>query len=95
MSGVALVKGLITRFKGSEALRRVVVPLMLRFPRLRRRLVALANVSAASTRDITHPDWPAPLPAAYLHLPPATRKVLLDLARAGGHAAARTRSDAE
>lgn len=75
----SLVKELGLRARSSETVRRALVPLMIRFPSLRRRLAALAQ---RGVRDIVHPDWPAPLPAAYLHLPLSTRKVLLDLARA-------------
>jgi glycosyltransferase involved in cell wall biosynthesis len=77
-----LIQQLAARVKRSEALRRILVPLMMRFPPLRRRLVALANGTYGPAGDITHPDWPAPLPAAYLQMPVATRKILLDLARA-------------
>lgn len=77
-----LIQQLAARVKRSEALRRILVPLMMRFPPLRRRLVALANGTYGPAGDITHPDWPAPLPAAYLQMPLATRKILLDLARA-------------
>jgi ribosomal 50S subunit-associated protein YjgA (DUF615 family) len=82
MSGrrvTSLIKKLGMRARGSETVRRALMPLMIRFPSLRRRLAALAQ---RRVRDIVHPDWPAPLPAAYLHLPLSTRKVLLDLARA-------------
>jgi glycosyltransferase involved in cell wall biosynthesis len=77
----SLIRRLAVQVKRSEALRRILVPFMMRFPPLRRRLVALANGTYGPAGDITHPDWPAPLPAAYLQMPLATRKVLLDLAR--------------
>jgi glycosyltransferase involved in cell wall biosynthesis len=77
----SLIQRLAVQVKRSETLRRIVVPLMMRFPPLRRRLVALANGTYGPSGDITHPDWPAPLPAAYLQMPLATRKILLDLAR--------------
>jgi len=74
------IQRLAVQVKRSEALRRILVPLMMRFPPLRRRLVALANGTYGPSGEITHPDWPAPLPAAYLQMPLATRKILLDLA---------------
>jgi glycosyltransferase involved in cell wall biosynthesis len=73
------LKRMIARAKYNPVLRRMLLPLFSRFPTLRRRLAALF---AQRERDIAHPDWPAPLPAAYLHLPLPHRKVLLDLARA-------------
>lgn len=79
-----MIKALAARAKRSEAVRRVLVPVMARFPGLRRRLAALAQGPA---KDIAHPDWPAPLPAEYLHLPLSARKVLLDLAKAAGNQA--------
>jgi glycosyltransferase involved in cell wall biosynthesis len=78
------MKGLVARVKNSNALRRVLMPLLIRYPAVLGRAVTLAQRFA---KDITHPDWPGPLPAAYLHLPLATRKVLLDLARAAGNTA--------
>ena len=73
------MKGLVARAKKSRALRRVLMPLLVRFPALPRRLFGLTQRFAG---DIAHADWPSPLPAAYLHLPVPTRKVLLDLAGA-------------
>lgn len=73
------MKRLAARAKNSQALRRVLMPLLVHFPSLPRRLMTLAQRFA---KDVHHPDWPRPLPAAYLRLPLPTRKVLLDLARA-------------
>lgn len=80
MSG-RLVKRIADRAKQNNALRRVLIPLLTRFPGLRRRIAMLRQ---GRERDIVHPDWPAPLPAVYLRLPLPTRKILLDLARASG-----------
>lgn len=79
------MKRLIARVKNSNATRRLLMPFVLRWPTLPRRLVTLAQ---RFSRDITHPDWPAPLPAAYRRLPVQTRKVLLDLARTARQQAA-------
>lgn len=73
------MRRLAAAIKNSNATRRLIMPFVLRFPTLPGRLAALAQRFA---RDIANPDWPAPLPAAYLRLPQASRKVLLDLARA-------------
>jgi glycosyltransferase involved in cell wall biosynthesis len=79
--GRQLKTSLAARAKDSQALRRVIMPLVVRFPTLLRRLMTLGRRFA---RDVAHPDWPGPLPAEYLRLPLASRKVLLDLARAAG-----------
>jgi SAM-dependent methyltransferase len=79
---------LARRAKQNESLRRVLLPVLARFPRLN---AHLANVVRnpygvhfeQSSGDITHPDWPGLLPAEYLNMSPSSRKVLLDLARAG------------
>lgn len=73
------MRRLAAAIKNSNATRRLIMPFVLRFPTLPGRLAAVAQRFA---KDIAHPDWPAPLPAAYLRLPQSSRKVLLDLARA-------------
>jgi hypothetical protein len=78
---------LARRAKQKESLRRIVLPVLARFPRLN---AHLANVIRnpygvhieRPSGDITHPDWPGLLPAEYLNMSLSSRKVLLDLARA-------------
>lgn len=72
---------MLRRAAQSEALRRLLIPLMLRFPVLKR----LARMAAGGQRppeDIHLPVWAGPLPAVYLDLPASSRQALLDLARA-------------
>jgi len=79
----AVARPVLRRARQSELLRRLLVPLLLRFPALQR-LARLARGGAARPRaDIHIPAWSGPLPAEYLDLPESSRRVLLDLARAG------------
>lgn len=80
----SLVRRLAARAKQSDTVRRIAIPLLIRFPRLRSGLARLRVLSrSAPSGDIRHPDWPAPLPAEYLNMPASERRVLLDLARSG------------
>lgn len=75
------VRPVLQYAKQSEAVRRLLIPMLLRFPPLAR----LARVLAGRARpaaDIHLPVWPGPLPAEYLDLPASSRRALLDLARA-------------
>jgi hypothetical protein len=80
-----LLRGWLRRIKHSNWARRIVFPLLQRFPHLqgplRRLSEGAAPARAVSAADLA-PDWPGPLPADYVKLPEAARKVLLDLARA-------------
>jgi hypothetical protein len=80
------MKDLLRRIKHSNWARRIVFPLLQRFPQLQGPLRRLSE-GAAPTRAVPAaeppPDWSGPLPADYANLPEAARKVLLDLARPG------------
>jgi len=72
--------------KSSETVRRLVIPVLQRFPALRVRVQNLSRPpqqAAAGSGELTLPDWPHPLPPDYLNMPESARRVLLDLARAG------------
>lgn len=79
----ALARPVLHRAKQSQLLRRLLVPLLLRFPALKR-LARLAVTPARPPADIHCADWPGPLPAEYLDMPESSRRILLDLARASG-----------
>jgi len=80
------MKGLLRRIKHSSWARRIVFPLLERFPQLQGPLRRLSE-GAAPARTVPvaamPADWSGPLPADYANLPEAARKVLLDLARPG------------
>lgn len=79
------VRGWLRRTKNSTWARRIVLPLLNRFPQLREPLRRLAEgvspVSPLPSPDVFLPDWHGPLPAEYLNMTTLGRKVLLDLAR--------------
>lgn len=83
MKGV--VRGWLRRIKHSNWARRIVFPLLQRFPQLMGPLRRLSE-GAASARTMGGtnfvPDWDGPLPPDYVNMPELTRKVLLDLVRA-------------
>lgn len=76
------LRGWLHRTKDSTWARRIALPLLKRFPQLRTLLVRLMEGGAPATNDVILPDWDGLLPAEYLQMPPLTRKILLDLARA-------------
>ena len=77
-------RGWRTRLKNSTAARRIVMPLLRRFPALKPLLLRLVGAATPPVSVSSKPlgDWPGPLPEEYLHMPQSSRKVLLDLARA-------------
>ena len=84
------VKGWLRRTKNSTLARRIVLPVLYRYPQLWGPLRRLAEGKAAPSARLTAglaPDWPGPLPAEFASMPVSARKVLLDLARPGGSAA--------
>jgi hypothetical protein len=79
-----IVRGLHARLRNSSVLRRIALPLLRRFPQLKALLRRFA-ATGAPPRQVNRKalaDWPGPLPEDYLDMPEASRKVLLDLARA-------------
>jgi hypothetical protein len=80
-----LLRGWLRRLKHSNWARRIVFPLLQRFPHLQgplRRLSEGAAPVPSVPAAALAPDWSGPLPADYANMPEAARKVLLDLARA-------------
>lgn len=69
----ALARRLLSRLGASEPLRRLVLPLLTRFPALRSRLAQIGR--GAPPRDVA-------VPAHLINLTPAERAVLADLTRA-------------
>lgn len=75
---------LLARAKRNEMARRIAIPLLYRFPKLKqvlRRYLGPVAAEAAPSGNIELPCWPDPLPAEFLQMPHSSRKVLLDLAR--------------
>ena len=83
------LKGWLRHAKNSSLARRIVLPVLYRYPQLWGPLRRLAEGETASPTLSTAalaPDWPGPLPAEFANMPVSARKVLLDLARAGDSA---------
>ena len=77
-----LVRPLLRRAAHSEAVRRLLIPALLRFPILKRIARIATGAGQRPAADIHLPVWAGPLPAVYLDLPASSRQALLDLARA-------------
>jgi SAM-dependent methyltransferase len=77
-------RGWRARVKNNSLARRIALPLLDRFPALRRPMRHVMGSGAPHIPVSSKPlaDWPGPLPEEYLHMPQSSRKVLLDLARA-------------
>ena len=83
------LKGWLRRAKNSKLARRIVLPVLYRYPQLWGPLRRLAEGETAPPplcAAALAPDWPGALPAEFASVPVSVRKVLLDLARAGDSA---------
>lgn len=80
------LKGWLRRAKNSSLARRIVLPVLYRYPQLwgplRRLAEGKAEAPVRSTTGLA-PDWAGPLPPEFASMPVSARKVLLDLARRG------------
>jgi hypothetical protein len=76
--------GWLRRAKNSSLARRIVLPVLYRYPQLwgplRRLAEGKATPPSLSTVQLAS-DWTGPLPAEFASMPVSARKVLLDLAR--------------
>lgn len=87
MPRAAASKGLkdwLRRAKNSNIARRIVLPLLYRYPQFwgtLRRLAEGKMSKPALSNAVLAPDWPGPLPPEFARMPVSARKVLLDLAR--------------
>jgi len=82
-------KGWLRRAKSSSLARRIVLPVLYRYPQLWGPLRRLAEGEAARpalSAAALAPHWHAPLPPEFAAMPVSARKVLLDLARPDGEA---------
>lgn len=83
----AAIKGLkdcLRRAKSSNLARRIVLPVLYRYPQfwgMLRRLAEGKLTSPALSNTVLAPDWSDPLPLDFARMPVSARKVLLDLAR--------------
>lgn len=78
------LKNALRRAKNSSLARRIVLPVLYRYPQLwgpLRRLAAGKGAAPALSAAALAPDWSGPLPSEFSSLPISARKVLLDLAR--------------
>lgn len=83
------VKGWLRRAKNSSLARRIVLPVLYRYPQLwgpLRRLSEGEAARPAPSAAVLAPDWTGPLPPEFAAMPVSARKVLLDLARPDGDA---------
>lgn len=81
------IKGVLRRAKNSSLARRIVLPVLYRYPQLWGPLRRLAEGKAATPvlpAAALAPDWAGPLPPEFAGMPVSERKVLLDLARPDG-----------
>jgi len=86
IAAAALLRAWLRRIKHSTWARRIVFPLLQRFPFLQGPLRRLSE-GAPRVRPLSSaglaPEWTGPLPDEYAHMSESARAVLLDLARAG------------
>lgn len=78
------LKDWLRRAKNSNLARRIVLPVLYRYPQFwgtLRRLAEGKLTQPALSNAILAPDWSGPLPPEFARLPVSARKVLLDLAR--------------
>jgi hypothetical protein len=78
------LKGWLRRAKNSSLARRIVLPVLYRYPQLwgpLRRLTEGEVARPALSATLLAPDWSGPLPREFASMPVSARKVLLDLAR--------------
>jgi len=79
------LKGWLRLAKNSGLARRMVLPVLYRYPQLwgpLRRLAEGETAPVALSAAALAPGWSGPLPAEFASMPVSARKVLLDLARA-------------
>ncbi len=83
----AAIKGLkdcLRRAKSSNLARRIVLPVLYRYPQFWGTLRRMAEGKLANpglSGATLAPDWSRPLPPEFARMPASARKVLLDLAR--------------
>lgn len=78
------VKSALRLAKNSSLARRIVLPVLYRYPQLwgpLRRLADGKTATPALSATVLASDWAGPLPPEFASLPVSARKVLLDLAR--------------
>lgn len=91
------LKGGLRRAKNSSLARRIVLPVLYRYPQLWGPLRRLAEGKLAPpplSPAALAPDWSGPLPPEFASMPVSARKVLLDLARPDGAASPHPPDDA-